>query len=143
MNRLNDEENIARLYVAEVISDVAPSESHLVEYYNGPKNTGSVSRGPLGIGIEAAIPLVLPIVWTIVKGILESARDEFAKDLYKTLYKKYITKESSTATANPDLEADLTKTVEEELKKQGNHEADANKIALAILQSLSQERTNC
>src|SRR5262245_39325400 len=64
----------------EVLKEVSPKELILAHQFD-PKQAarGSTAKGPLGFGVESAVPLLLPIIYLFFDGVLKGVKSKSEK----------------------------------------------------------------
>lgn len=104
---------------AEVIEKLAPEEMFLLSEFDPSKaNSGSASRGPLGIGLEATVALLLPVVWKVIESLFSDVAEELKKEVAKTFVQqlKRFWERRASAEEPPD---ELVKEVADRLLSEG------------------------
>lgn len=81
---------VVRKITAEILEETAPEELIALDGYDPSRSRhGGAGRGPLGIGVEAAVTLLLPVIWKVTDEVLKSkAVDEMLKSFGSELGKR-------------------------------------------------------
>ncbi|THV41896.1 hypothetical protein [Glycomyces buryatensis] len=131
--------------VREVIEEVAPDETPIVDRMEGSSNSRAVRRlersakrsEPLAFGVEDLIPLVAPVVWIVLTKFLETIGENTAQSLWDRLLRWLRLRRLETV---PPLTAEEIESacgaVREALLGKGFEADNADRITGALKESL-------
>jgi hypothetical protein len=131
--------------VREVVEEVAPDETPIVDQLEGSSNSRAVRRlerrskrsEPLAFGVEDLIPLVAPVVWIVLTKFLETIGENTAQTLWNRLLRRLKLRRLETVPPLTDEEIEKAcDLVREALLGKGFEADNADKITDSLKQSL-------
>ncbi|WP_431016393.1 hypothetical protein [Bradyrhizobium pachyrhizi] len=121
----------------EVLREVSPKELILADQFD-PKQAakGSTAKGPLGFGVESAVPLLLPIVYLFFDGVLKRVKSKVEK-LGEETADAVVKKISDALKGSSDAEKIDVDLIEKYLADHGIKKTQAGTAAKSIAKVLS------
>jgi hypothetical protein len=133
--------------VREVVAEVAPDETVIIDGFEGTGNARAVRRlerrsgrsEPLGFGVGDLVPIVAPVVWIVLTKFLETLAEEASQSVWKRLLR--LLRRKRLETVPPLTEAQVEEAcgaVEKALLEKGFEREHVGEVTSALRRSLAE-----